>query len=546
MRVLLPGILLAGSVALLSAVVFGRFPRNEIDVEFYPCFAEAVAGGWRALISMDRLQHPDAVVAYSSWPPGYAFGLGILGKLGISYAAAVQIWNGFLLLAGAWFMHRLCRELGWAEGWPAVAFMLLSPAQWLTGTMAFPHIMTAAVMTGMLASAAGALSGRMDRRAALRWGLVAGLSGSGCHWVAFFVVPALVLAWGLVVGWRGLWPSALRPWLVGCAAGLAMGLVVLLALQLWVLRDPAVMALPGSGLADRIRVRVFPGLRGLAGSVFFGVVRFLVAGGLVVVPLAWWLRKRLKGIVSREQSVAMLASVLTAVGFSLGLSGETGVPTHIFHGRLFVPFLALLFLVVWRAGGTVLRVGMAGGVALLTGTAVAGEDLLPDRLVVSPLLDGIEPGFLAPLEESKAAPVTSAVSGEALMRTVIKQAVALSLPELAARGIENRGKTRAWLEDHREFLQSATTSGDVLVGWHAMSVTAPWELHRSVTGAADSLSLRPMVAALRKRLPAGRVVVAVPVETVPAAVAAALGLPSDALADAGSSSDLRLFRIVSP
>ena len=545
MKSLPPWILLA-AVAVLSAVVFARFPRNEIDVEFYPCFAESVAGGWRCLISMDRLQHPDAVMAYGSWPPGYAFGLGLLGKAGLSYALAVQFWNALILLAGGWFMHGLCRRLGWGHGWPAVGFVLLSPASWLTGTMAFPHIFTVAVMTGMLWSASCVLSGPWTRRAALGWGLGAGLAGAWCHWVAFFVMPALLISWGLVGGWRGPWPLGLRWWLAGCAAGLAAGLLVLLGLQLWVLRDPAVLTVPGAGLVDRIRLRVLPGIRGMAGSLFFGVVRFLVAGGLVVVPLAWWLRGRVRERMSRGQAVALLSLLLAAVGFSVGLSGETGVPTHIFHGRLFVPFLALAFLAVWMAGGRVLRIGMASGVAMLTGLAVAGEDLLPDRMVTSPLLDRLEPGFQGPVEQVAALPVTSEVSGSSLARTVVKQAVALSLPELASRGIENRGKTHAWLQDHRDFLQSATTSGDILVGWHAMSVTAPWELDRCVTGAADSGQLRPLVAGLRDRLPAGRVVVAVPAGFPAATVALHLGLPADALAEAGSTPDLRLFRIIGP
>jgi len=545
MKSLMPWMLLA-AVAVLSAVVFARFPRNEIDVEFYPCFAESVAGGWRCLISMDRLQHPDAVVAYSSWPPGYALGLGLLGKAGLPYPLAVQLWNAGILLTGGWFMHRLSLGLGWAQSWPAVGFVLLSPASWLTGTMAFPHIFTVAVMTGMLWSAAEAGRGRQTGRTALGWGLLAGLAGAWSHWVAFFVMPALLVSWGLVHGWRGPWPTGLRGWLAGCAAGLAAGFLMLLVLQFWVLRDPAVLTVPGAGLADRIRLRVLPGARGMAGSVFFGVVRFLVAGGLVVVPLAWWLRGRLREMMTRGQAVALLTLLLAAVGFSLGLSGETGVPTHIFHGRLFVPFLALAFLAVWMAGRRVLRTGMAAAMAVLTGLAVAGEDLLPDRMVTSPLLDRLEPGFQAPVEQAAALPVTSEVSGSAMLRTVVKQAVALSLPELAARGIENRGKTQAWLQDHRGFLQSATTSGDILVGWHAMSVTAPWELDRCVTGAADSGQLRPLVAGLRDRLPAGRVVVVVPSAFPAATVAFHLGLPADALAEAAASPDLRLFRIIRP
>jgi len=535
--------MLLAAVAVLSAVVFARFPRNEIDVEFYPCFAESVAGGWRCLISMDRLQHPDAVMAYSSWPPAYAFGLGLLGKAGVSYAPAVQLWNAVILLMGGWFMHGLCRCLGWEQSWPAVGFVLLGPASWLTGTMAFPHVCTVAVMTGMLWSASCVLSGQWSRRAALGWGFAAGLAGAWCHWVAFFVMPALLVSWSLG---RGSWPQGLRGWLAGCAAGLGAGLLMLLVLQWWVLRDPAVLTVPGAGLADRIRLRVLPGLRGMAGSVFFGVVRLLVAGGLVVVPLAWWLRGRVREMMSREQAVALLTLLLAAVGFSVGLSGETGVPTHIFHGRLFVPFLALAFLAVWRVGGRVLRIGMAAGVGMLTGLAVAGEDLLPDRMVTSPLLDRLEPGFQGPVEEVAALPVTSEVSGSSLVRTVVKQAVALSLPELAARGIENRGRTHAWLQDHRAFLQSAIRAGDILVGWHSMSVTAPWELDRSVTGAADSGQLRPLVAGLRERLPDGRVVVAVPSGFPAATVALHLGMSADALAEAGSSPDLRLFRIIGP
>ena len=539
------------AAAVLTAVAMARWPHGELDMEFYPAFAEAAAGGWRCMVSMDRVQHPDVVMPYTSWPPAYMIGLCLLGKTGLSFTVAAAAWNLLLLLLGAWWMLRLCIAAGLHAAAPAAALLtVLGPAHWTTATIVFPHVLTIAVMTGMAASACGNLlpsHAGGGRLAGFGAGFIAGLS----HWMAFLMLPALWLGFRMQ---RNRLPEGAMGrfgrWMAGCALGLGLAFLTFLVLQRLAVPAESRIELPGASLAERLRLRLLPTPRTLAGAGFFGVLRFMAAGGLVLVAAVaaarWHRGSRSEAERMPPPGRAMLWAFGTAAAlFTFLLSGETAVPTHIFHSRLHAPLVVIgiaLSLPGLARPGKVAAFVVMGAMSLL---AMIGEPLLPDRVIAGPSLVGAEVGFLAPGDHVRPA-AGSEFSAAAVARTAVKQLVSVSLDGLAARDFEARGRTWSWLRGHADFLRGATAPDDVITGWHEMSITAPWVLDRSVTGMPDTASLRIVVDGLLTKLPPGRLVVAVPVEVTAEAVTDALALPGLALVPLAASDDLALFRASRP
>ena len=535
------------AASVLTGVAMARWPHGELDVEFYPAFAEAAAGGWKCMVSMDRVQHPDVVIPYSSWPPAYMVGLCLLGKAGLCFKWAAAAWNLLLLLLGAWWMLRLCRDAGLESAAPAAALLtVLGPAHWTTATCVFPHLLTIAVMTGMAASAFCAVNAPHPsggRGAGFCAGFVAGLS----HWMAFLMLPALWLGFRLQRG--GLAAGASERfgrWMAGCVLGLGMAFLTFLVLQRLAVPGEARIDIPGASLAERLRLRLLPTPRTLAGAGFFGVLRFMAAGGVVllaVMAAARWRGRSLTEVpgVNPMTRALLWAFAIAAVLFTFLLSGETSVPTHIFHSRTFAPAVVIGLAMLLPAFTGLVRLAVCAGMAGMSLLALIGEPLLSDRIIAGPSLVGAPVGFLAPGAAVRP-PAASALSGAAVARTAVKQLVSVSLDGLAARDFEARGRTWSWLRSHAAFLRGATAPDDVIAGWHEMGTTAPWVLDRSVAGAPDTASLRPLVDGLLARLPTGRLVVAVPADVTAAAVTEALDIPGLTLAPLAASADLALFR----
>jgi hypothetical protein len=541
---------------VLFAGAFSSWPSAEIDVEMYPSFSEASQHGWLAALTMDRAQNPAISLPYAGWPPLHGLLVCLAGKAGLSFKASVAAVNALALLLSAAAATRLLRLLQLPSAQlAAAAVVLFSAASWVTATMAFAHILTPlSLLLGISDFIVSSNASSSSRSRPLALIALAGFTCASMNWAAFFVAPAVVVAsW-----WLRLPPDtspAARPatfsstlrWAAAFTLGTILFFILFKTINLAASRDPGALLAASSGNLDRFKERALPTPGKLAGAAFFTAARCTVAALVLLAAAAAARRSRswLPASTPAPARIAALALLLAPLGFIAALSGEMAVPAHTFHSRLFIPWAALSAALWFPALSSRAR---TAGVALLAASsafAVWGGRFLPESLTGSPALDWMAPGFAAP-GNLPVAFSNSAFSPSAVARTLTKQAAANSLPRLASRHSDARGKIIAWLESHRDFIRSNTSPDDVILGWHHMGIVAPWALDRTVLGGPDNASVSRLAAACLKHLPPQQLVIPVPAGTEPESIAAALKLPDIRWSLSASSSDLSLFRGAKP
>jgi len=541
---------------VLFAGAFSSWPSAEIDVEMYPSFSEASHGGWLAALTMDRAQNPAISLPYAGWPPLHGLLVCLAGKAGLSFKAAVATVNATALLLSAAAAARLLRLLNLpAAQLAAAAVVLFSAASWVTATMAFAHILTPlALLLGISDFIVSSNASSSSRARPLALAILAGFFCASMNWAAFFIAPAVVVAsWWLrrhpdtSPATRSSTFSATLRWAAAFTLGTILFFILFKTINLAASRDPGALLAASSGNLDRFKERALPTPGKLAGAAFFTAARCTVAAIVLLAAAAAARRSRswLPASTPAPARIAALALLLAPLGFIAALSGEMAVPAHTFHSRLFIPWAALSAALWFPALSTRAR---TAGIALLAASsafAVWGGRFLPDSLTGSPALDWMAPGFAAP-GNLPVAFSNSAFSPSSVARTLTKQAAANSLPLLASRHSDARGKIIAWLESHRDFIRSNTSPDDVILGWHHMGIVAPWALDRTVLGSPDNAAVSRLAAACLKHLPPQQLVIPVPAGTQPESISAALNLPDIRWSLSASSSDLSLFRGTKP
>ncbi|MCC7372238.1 MAG: glycosyltransferase family 39 protein [Chloroflexi bacterium] len=268
------------------------------------------------------------------------------------------------------------RLLGEAGG--VAAGLLIAVNGYFVAFSRITQYQSLVLLLGMLALLCAVLWSRGGSRV---WPLLAGaLAGAGvlAHYDALFVLPAIAVVVLWRTGWRGLLDiDALRPWLYGAAAGLAV---------LAVFFVPYVDSPLFSLVTDRVNDRVGAGaIRNNLGSIVASATLYLgTAFPLLVAALALL---GLSGLIARPSGtpparVWLLGLVwaLLPLAVSAFVARKPGTHVHVATSGMML-LAAAGFATAWAA--------LASRRAVTLGTGEALTGLLPRFLLLGGLLGGV-------------------------------------------------------------------------------------------------------------------------------------------------------------
>ncbi len=475
---------------------FATGPRALIDVELYPAFREAQAGGWLCIFSMDRLMVPEVSAPYAGWPPLYSIWVGLMAKAGFSYLGAVAMMNALCSLLPALNMSVLMNRLQFKQHpFYVWVFILFSASQWVSMTTPFAHALIPLGMVLMALSLTLFLTSSNQNSKQIFSAFVFGFFTGMMNWACYFFVPAVVLVYG-IQRWSLIRKKnktiAATPfksvfiWVCATTVGCITAFAAFQFLHLLALHDTTALSEPISG-ASRIVVRAMPSGSNVAGALFYTVIRCAIC----VLPIAMFLVIASKSRSSEEVKpkwpastrLIVYASILAPFLFVICFSGEMAPSAHVFHGRLFVVAAAfsLVCIVESRLPISTRTSSIFALLCVFMATISSQAYRMMDPAwISSPTLQSKKIGLLTSAEYSDADAGASAKKFSDVIRTIILQGISWPTSENRRAGCEFLAKSDAWAHHNIPLIQKHVRHGEVIVAHINASLLATYHFDRDV------------------------------------------------------------------